>query len=70
MGNQIACVLAETYGLRIYAIMLPPSDFSVAHSTHPEKHGETTNQSDLENVQIKALSNRLDNQTFPTTGIP
>ena len=24
-------VLGETYGLRIYAIMLPPSDFSVAH---------------------------------------
>ena len=31
MANQIVCVLAETYGLRIYAIMLPPSDFSVAH---------------------------------------
>ena len=23
MANQIVCVLAETYGLRIYAIMLP-----------------------------------------------
>ena len=31
MANQIVCVLAETYRLRIYAIMLPPSDFSVAH---------------------------------------
>ena len=30
MENQIVCVLAKTYGLRIYAIMLPPSDFSVA----------------------------------------
>ena len=26
MANQIVCVLAETYGLRIYAIMLPPSE--------------------------------------------
>ena len=33
MANQIVCVLAETYGLRIYAIMLPPSDFSVAAHT-------------------------------------
>ena len=31
LANQIVCVLAETYGLRIYAIMLPPSDFLVAH---------------------------------------
>ena len=31
MANQIVCVLADTYGLRIYAIMLPPRDFSVAH---------------------------------------
>ena len=31
MANQIVCVLVETCGLRIYAIMLPPSDFSVAH---------------------------------------
>ena len=31
MNNQIICVLSETYGLRIYAIMLPPSDFSVAN---------------------------------------
>ena len=31
MANQIVCVLADTYGMRIYAIMLPPSDFSVAH---------------------------------------
>ena len=31
MANQIIILLAETYGLRIYAIMLPPSDFSVAH---------------------------------------
>ena len=33
MANQIVCVLAETCGLRIYAIMLPPSDFSVAHTS-------------------------------------
>ena len=32
MANQIVCVLAKPYGLRMYAIMLPPSDFSVAHS--------------------------------------
>ena len=32
MANQIVCVLAETYGLRIFiAIMLPPCDFSFAH---------------------------------------
>ena len=31
MAKQIFFVLAETYGLRIYAIMLPSSDFSVAH---------------------------------------
>ena len=31
MANQIVCVLAETYGLRIYATMLPLIDFSVAH---------------------------------------
>ena len=31
MANQIVCVLAETYRLRIFAIMLPSSDFSVAH---------------------------------------
>ena len=31
MANEIMCVLAETYGLRIYEIMLPPSDISVAH---------------------------------------
>ena len=31
MENKIVCVLAETYGLKIYSIMLPPSDFSVAH---------------------------------------
>ena len=31
MADQIVCVLTETYGLRIYAIMLPPSDFSVAN---------------------------------------
>ena len=29
MANQIVCVLEETYGLRIYPIMLPPTDFSV-----------------------------------------
>ena len=32
MAKQIICVLAETYGLRICAIMLPPSDFSVAQT--------------------------------------
>ena len=31
IANQFVCVYAETYVLRIYAIMLPPSDFSVAH---------------------------------------
>ena len=31
MANQIIYVLAETYGLRIYAIMLTPSDFLVDH---------------------------------------
>ena len=31
MANRIVCVLAETYVLKIYAIMLLPSDFSVAH---------------------------------------
>ena len=31
MANQIVCVLPETCGLRIHAIMLPPSDFSVTH---------------------------------------
>ena len=37
MANQIVCVLVETYGLRIYAIMLPPSDFSVSHSLRPTR---------------------------------
>ena len=31
MVNVNVCLLAETYGLRIYAIMLPPIDFLVAH---------------------------------------
>ena len=31
MAIQIVFVLAETYGLRIYAIMLPSSDFLDAH---------------------------------------
>ena len=31
MAIQIVFVLTETYGLRIYAIMLPSSDFLVAH---------------------------------------
>ena len=31
MAYKIVCVLAQTYGLRIYAIMLPPSDFAIAH---------------------------------------
>ena len=31
MANQIVCVLAETHGLKIYVIMLPPSDYSVAY---------------------------------------
>ena len=31
MANQIVFVIAEIHGLRIYAIMLPSSDFSVAH---------------------------------------
>ena len=31
MANQFVCVLAETYGLRIFAIMLPSSYFSVAY---------------------------------------
>ena len=31
MANQIFSVPAGTYWMRIYAIMLPPSDFSVAH---------------------------------------
>ena len=31
MANQIVSVHAVTYGMRIYAIMLPPSDFSVTH---------------------------------------
>ena len=31
MANQIVSVPAGTYGMGIYAIMLPPSDFSVAH---------------------------------------
>ena len=31
MVNQIVFVLAEINGLRIYAIMLPSSDFLVAH---------------------------------------
>ena len=31
MANQIICVLAESYGLRLFSIMLPPSDFSVAY---------------------------------------
>ena len=31
MANQIDCEFTETYGLRICAIMLQPSDFSGAH---------------------------------------
>ena len=31
MANRIASVHAGIYGIRIYAIMLPPSGFSVAH---------------------------------------
>ena len=35
MANQMVFVLAETYGLMIYASMLPSSDFSVSHcNTH------------------------------------
>ena len=37
MAKQIVCILSETYGLRIYAIMLPPSDFSVAHCVYQSK---------------------------------
>ena len=33
MASQILSVPARTYGMRIYTIMLPPSDFSVAHWT-------------------------------------
>ena len=31
MANQIVFIIAEMHGLRIYVIMLPSSDFSVAH---------------------------------------
>ena len=58
MENQILCVLAETYGLRIYAIMLPPSDFWVAHymllrdTFDAHKH---VTRSNLKNVFIKMI---------------
>ena len=39
MANQIVCVVVETYGLRIYAIKLPPSDFSVNHCVHSNSLG-------------------------------
>ena len=32
MANRIVSVHAEIYGMGIYAIMLPSSGFSVAHS--------------------------------------
>ena len=33
MANQIVSIHAGIYGMGIYAIMLPSSGFSVAHST-------------------------------------
>ena len=41
MANQIVCVLAKNYGLRIYAIMLPPSD-SESQSLISKRHEPLT----------------------------
>ena len=38
MASQIVCVLAESFGLRIYAIMLPPGGFWVAHWRYIDIH--------------------------------
>ena len=41
MANRIVRVHAGTYGIGIYAIMLPSSGFSVAHRTHAIKPNKT-----------------------------
>ena len=65
----IQCVrsLAKTYGLRIYAIMLPSSGFSVAHcarridKTYHNYVASQTYSSDIIKVHLSTLINIMNN---------